>query len=209
MISSYCKQASSNCHNQSIRPNAITPRCLDAIGTCLRENKRSLARGIRRDTIDLRPRNHNTCRPIRDRHNKWLSLSHRSCRGRNLQKEALVESVESPEHVVQGFGLELATADRGELVVDEQAPKLRGRLRRAADGRDEEVVEFRVKGAVKGEFGELRGRVEGVGGGISGSGVGAEVGAVAEVSAARSSRYVAWAGEDGGFVDGVCEALYP
>ena len=139
-----------------------------------------------------------------------MTTSHRGLYNRirrDLQEIVLIESVECPQHVLPRRDFLLATTDRGELEVQEQAPELGGGFGGGGNAGDEEVVEFGVKGAVVGEASEFGRSVEGVGAGVAGSRVGAVVGAVAEVGAAGFGGDVAGARVDGCFVDGVVQAF--
>ena len=79
---------------------------------------------------------------------------------------------------------ELAAADRGEFVIDEEAPEFGFGLCVGADGGDEEVLKWGFVNAVEWEMGELGGGVEGVGWCVSGLCVDTVVGAVALVGSA-------------------------
>lgn len=79
---------------------------------------------------------------------------------------------------------ELTAANRGEFVIDEEAPEFGCGLCIGADGGDEEVLKCGFVNAVEWEMGELGGGVKGVGWCVSGFGVGAVVGTVALVGSA-------------------------
>lgn len=80
--------------------------------------------------------------------------------------------------------MELAAADWGELIIDEEAPEFGGGLRIGSNGGDKEVVKVVGEGAVEWEMGELGGSVEGGGWGIAEFWVCVEVGAITLVGAA-------------------------
>lgn len=101
-----------------------------------------------------RTRNRLGILPIRHRYRDSLSLL--CCqRTLQLQEVLLVESIECPEHLVTGFGLELAAADGSELVIDQKPPELGRRLCRGADRGDKKILEFVGVGAVEAEAGDL------------------------------------------------------
>ena len=126
---------------------------------------------------------------------------------RDLQKIIEAESVVRPKYIVTRLDLLLAAADRGELVVQKQAPKLGGGLLRCADSGDEEVLEFGIVGAIKSLADQLCRCIESICAGIARRGVRAVVGAVAEVCASGCGGDVTRSGVDRSFVDSVVRTL--
>jgi hypothetical protein len=61
---------------------------------------------------------------------------------RELQKVVLVERIERPENMILRFDLLLASADGGELVVEQETPELRAGLSRGGNAGDEEVIKL-------------------------------------------------------------------
>jgi hypothetical protein len=125
----------------SVGPNRIRLARFQSLLTYFRKSHRH--RSTRRTRL---PMNSCACHrlpscSINDPERGGVSNLRRGWSGK-LQEMGLAKGVECEEDLVRGSYFLLASSDRGELEVVEDAPELGGGLAFPSDGGDEEVVKF-------------------------------------------------------------------